>query len=262
VVPLAPARNHLRPAGLRHGIHQQSLPAGSEASKGTRAHRKTYLHIYFSLRGVRLAFPLDLGEQGILRVSVHQPGVEHLLAARIAALCQASEATKPAVLCIGTDRSTGDALGPLVGTLLEEHHVGVEVWGTLPHPVHAANLPQVAEKLRELQLRPVIAVDACLGVQEQVGSIVVGKGCIRPGAGVNKVLPEVGDIHMTGTVNVAGHMEYLVLQNTRLWLVFKMALVMASALALVFPRGTPQRAASPLASLLPAPAAASYPQQR
>lgn len=205
---------------------------------------------------MEVAYPLGSTDADVLRVSVHQPGVEHQVAARLAALCQGLAPGRPAVLCIGTDRSTGDALGPLVGTLLQEYRVGVEVWGTLQHPVHATNLPRVIEQLHACGLHPLIAVDACLGTQDQVGSIVVGKGRIRPGAGVNKVLPEVGDIHVTGTVNVAGHMEYMVLQNTRLWLVFKMALVMAAALALVFPRD-PHRASSPLAALLPVPLRAS-----
>lgn len=204
-----------------------------------------------------MALPYERQDAEPLRVSVHQPGVEQIVAARLAALCQAVGTSRPAVLCIGTDRSTGDALGPLVGTLLEEHQVSVEVWGTLRQPVHAANLLSVVESMRKLDLCPVIAIDACLGAQEQVGSISVGKGCIRPGAGVNKVLPEVGDIHMTGTVNVAGHMEYVVLQNTRLWLVLRMAVVMASALSLVFPRAAAPRPSSPLASLLPAPVQAS-----
>lgn len=208
-----------------------------------------------------MAFALDLREQDLLRVSVHQPGAEHALAAHLAGLLQRTPCTRPAILCIGTDRSTGDALGPLVGTLLQEYQVAVEVWGTLQHPVHAANLGGVAENLDKLGMRPVVAVDACLGTTEQVGTIVVGKGRIRPGAGVNKVLPEVGDIHVTGTVNVAGHMEYMVLQSTRLWLVFKMARVIADALALIFPR-TDHRASSPLAALPPAPAPGSSPQPR
>jgi putative sporulation protein YyaC len=53
---------------------------------------------------------------------------------------------------------------------------------------------------------------------------------VRPGAGVNKELPPVGDIHMTGIVNVGGFMEYFVLQNTRLNLVVKMSEIIAQSL--------------------------------
>lgn len=128
-------------------------------------------------------------------------------------------------LCIGTDRSTGDALGPLVGqSLAEMPALGAAVLGTLDHPVHASNLVDI---LRQLQAdgreRIVVAVDACLGQPENVGTITVGPGALRPGAGVNKNLPPVGHLFITGTVNVGGMLEYLVLQNTRLSLVMRMA---------------------------------------
>ncbi|NLA06754.1 MAG: DUF1256 domain-containing protein, partial [Firmicutes bacterium] len=51
-----------------------------------------------------------------------------------------------------------------------------------------------------------------------------------PGTGVSKTLPPIGDIHVTGIVNVGGYMEYLVLQNTRLSVVMKMADIISKAL--------------------------------
>lgn len=50
------------------------------------------------------------------------------------------------------------------------------------------------------------------------------------GAGVNKQLPPVGDIHLTGIVNVGGFMEYFVLQNTRLSLVMRLSDIIATSL--------------------------------
>ena len=76
----------------------------------------------------------------------------------------------------------------------------------------------------------VIAIDAGLGKQSSVGYIDVKKGPLKPGTGVNKKLPEVGDMHITGLVNVGGYMEYLVLQSTRLSIVFKMAEIISTAL--------------------------------
>lgn len=139
----------------------------------------------------------------------------------------------PLILCIGTDRATGDALGPLVGTFLREHGLGAdEVVGTLDDPVHATNLDPTLRRLQERMAgRVVLAVDACLGRQENVGTIALGSGPLQPGAGVNKALPAVGDLYLTGTVNVGGFMEYFVLQNTRLSLVLQMARVMARAIA-------------------------------
>lgn len=121
--------------------------------------------------------------------------------------------------CIGTDRSTGDALGPLVGTRLEA--LGYPVTGTLDDPLHAVNLD---ERLAEIpEGAYVVAVDACLGQVSSVGQVKHMKGPLKPGAGVDKDLTPVGDYHYKGIVNVGGFMEYFVLQNTRLSLVMKMA---------------------------------------
>lgn len=137
------------------------------------------------------------------------------------------------LLCVGTDRSTGDALGPLVGTIVTETPgLPFAVYGTLDNPVHASNLKETMDWLSVKHRKPlVIAVDACLGRLDSVGTITVGKGPLRPGAGVNKTLPQVGQIYVTGVVNVGGFMEYFVLQNTRLNLVMRMAKVIAQGLS-------------------------------
>ncbi len=130
-------------------------------------------------------------------------------------------------LCIGTDRSTGDALGPLIGYKLINHinsYPNVYLLGTLDEPVHAKNLEEKIKKIYDTYDNPfVIAIDACLGRMERIGFVKVGLGPLKPGAGVNKELPSIGNIHITGIVNLSGYMEYLVLQNTRLNLVMKMA---------------------------------------
>lgn len=131
---------------------------------------------------------------------------------------------QPIALCIGTDRSTGDSLGPLVGTKLESLNTSLKVFGTLNKPVHATNLEETISEIQEFYPVPlIIAIDACLGRSESIGHINLSPGPLKPGAGVNKTLPQVGDIHFTGIVNVSGYMEYFVLQNTRLSLVWNMA---------------------------------------
>ncbi|HHT62546.1 MAG: spore protease YyaC [Bacillota bacterium] len=129
-----------------------------------------------------------------------------------------------AVVCIGTDRATGDCLGPLVGWILKRHPINFALYGTLDDPVHATNLSEKLETIKATHHSPlIIAVDACLGRLQNVGMINIGLGEISPGAGVHKKLPPVGDIYFTGIVNVSGHMEFLVLQNTRLNIVMQMA---------------------------------------
>lgn len=143
------------------------------------------------------------------------------------------ERDKPKVLlCIGTDRSTGDCLGPLVGSKIDSTQQDFfTVYGTLEKPVHASNLKERLDEIHSVYKDPfVIAVDACLGRIENVGCVNLGDGSLQPGAGVNKDLPPVGQIHVTGIVNVGGFMEYLVLQNTRLNLVMRLADVIVGGL--------------------------------
>ena len=129
------------------------------------------------------------------------------------------------VVCVGTDRSIGDSLGPLVGTKLKLYEApGLTVLGTLDEPVHALNLQQTIDYIKEKHPRSgIFAIDASLGQLSSVGTIQIMDGPLKPGAGVKKELPEIGDFHLTGIVNIGGFMEYFVLQNTRLSLVMRMS---------------------------------------
>ncbi|MFJ8528930.1 spore protease YyaC [Bacillus sp. NPDC094106] len=136
------------------------------------------------------------------------------------------------LICIGTDRSTGDALGPLVGTKLEQMEIqNFQVFGTLDEPVHALNLEDKIQNIQTSILDSfIIAIDACLGKSQNIGSITIGKGPSKPGAAMNKKLPAVGELHIHGIVNLNGFMEFFVLQNTRLSLVMKMADVISQSI--------------------------------
>ena len=53
-------------------------------------------------------------------------------------------------LCIGSDRITGDSLGPLIGYQLSPYCSRVfHVYGTLDDPVHALNLPDRISYIRD-----------------------------------------------------------------------------------------------------------------
>jgi putative sporulation protein YyaC len=142
-------------------------------------------------------------------------------------------ARRPVVFaCIGTDRSTGDALGPLVGQRLRRlGHADEDVVGTLAEPLHAQNLaerilPRVHEQPRPL----IVAVDAALGALKSVGSVAVRRGGLRPGEGVGKDLPEIGELAIAATVNVrAGAMDAQILQCTRLYVVQGLSDLISSA---------------------------------
>src|SRR5690606_24276259 len=121
------------------------------------------------------------------------------------------------VVCVGTDRSTGDSLGPLVGTFLKEAPLPewVSVYGTLDFPVHSLNLTDRLDMVACCHPdATVLAVDATLGLHDHIGYLELKNGSLKPGAGVGKRLPPVGDLSLTGVVNAGGFMEYFVLQNT------------------------------------------------
>lgn len=115
-------------------------------------------------------------------------------------------------LCIGTDRSTGDSLGPLIGSRLEAEEIGgAVVIGTLEH---------IEEHYPDAII---IAVDAAVGRWDHVGLVTLEKGPLRPGLGVRKELAAVGDISITGIVGGAESGDPLFLQSIRLSMVMRLA---------------------------------------
>lgn len=127
------------------------------------------------------------------------------------------------IVCIGTDRSTGDSYGPLTGHMLSKiAFCDFALYGTFKEPVHALTLPQTLEQI-DLAHSLVIAVDASVGSPEFVGHIGMGLEPIKPGSGLGKTLPPVGDIAITGIAAAGGLAPFLMLQNASLGLIYNMA---------------------------------------
>ena len=140
-------------------------------------------------------------------------------------------------LCIGSDRMTGDCLGPYIGQQLSAYtgH-GLFVYGTLANPVHALNLKKASIFIKKHHPSAlVIAIDASLGQKKHLGYVTIGNGALYPGAGVHKELPPVGDIHITGIVNIEGSLEQFILQTTRLSTVIALADTITQGIASLIP---------------------------
>ncbi len=135
------------------------------------------------------------------------------------------EKSKVTFLCIGTDRSTGDSLGPLIGYKLMKHGLrNASVMGTLDNPVHAMNLEHCLGKSKAMfEDSIVVAVDASVGNLEHVGYVTLGRGPLKPGLGVKKELDAVGDLFITGIVGSATSSDPLMLQSVRLSVVMRLA---------------------------------------
>lgn len=130
------------------------------------------------------------------------------------------------ILCIGTDRSTGDSYGPLTRRLLTRRSFPIPVFGTLDQPAHALTLEQIVLGIR-MESSLVIAVDAQLGSPKAIGGIGVRSGPLKPGSALGKDLPDVGDVSIVGTVAEMGFAPFLMFQNAPLGLVFHMAEMIA-----------------------------------
>ncbi|MBX7422474.1 spore protease YyaC [Clostridium chauvoei] len=128
-------------------------------------------------------------------------------------------------ICVGTDRSTGDSLGPLVGYKLKfVSRKNIHIYGSLENPIHSNNVKETLKKINDNFTNPyIIGIDACLGDIHNIGKVFIQNRPLQPGLAMNKDLPAIGDMSITGVVNIAGNLEFMVLQNTRLCTVMSLA---------------------------------------
>ena len=142
--------------------------------------------------------------------------------------------TEVLFLCIGTDRSTGDSLGPLIGYKLTKQGIKkARVIGTLDNPVHALNLEYSVKRAETIYSDSIIvAVDASVGNTEHIGYVTMGRGPLRPGLGVRKNLDAVGDVFITGIVGASKDGDPFMLQSIRLSVVMRLADCISKSLLL------------------------------
>lgn len=141
----------------------------------------------------------------------------------------------PVVVCVGSDLSVGDSLGPITGTLLAQKLRGanVFVYGTLAKPVTANEVKYVTDFIKNTHPQsPIIAVDAAVGVAGDVGLIKLANRPLSPGSGANKRLGKVGEVSLLGIVAEKSLFNYSLFSSTRLNLVYKMADILAEGVSL------------------------------
>lgn len=154
----------------------------------------------------------------VFYIDSKQEDAAHLVNTYLSEVMKEFYGMKPVFVCIGSDRVTGDSLGPMIGTWIQaQFNKGISVYGTLEMPIHALNLSETLTAIKSQHPDEVlIAIDASLGTRNHQGYITIGRGSLLPGAGVNKQLDAVGDIFITGIVGVSGRFSHLTLQTTRL----------------------------------------------
>lgn len=140
----------------------------------------------------------------------------------------------PVVLCIGSDLAIGDSLGPIVGSMLKYKTQGLNafLYGTLSAPVTAKEIKYMRTFLRETHRgKKVIAVDAAVGSEGDIGLIKINDSPLLPGAGANKKLGKIGDLSVMGIVAEKSLLSYGILNTTRLNLVYSMAEIISDGLS-------------------------------
>jgi len=90
---------------------------------------------------------------------------------------------KPVIVCVGTTSVVGDSLGPKVGDLLVyRYDVDAFVYGKSSLPVNGVNYDKYISHIRKHHTDSVIiAIDACLGAKDEIGSIKYTFGGLRAG---------------------------------------------------------------------------------
>ncbi|MDR2090356.1 MAG: spore protease YyaC [Clostridiales bacterium] len=108
----------------------------------------------------------------------------------------------PVVMCIGSDRVSGDLLGPAVGRkLIEEYNLRAYVYGTTGRNINGANIDFYDGFIREIHKESkVVAVDACLGSGREIGKIKIGYRGVGAGYAVRKAGKRYGDVGIVGIV--------------------------------------------------------------
>ena len=66
-------------------------------------------------------------------------------------------------------------------------------------------------------------VDDSLGSVQNIGKVFVGDLPLQPGLAIDKDLPAVGEMNVKGVVNISGSLDFMMLQNTRLFVVMSLA---------------------------------------
>ena len=138
----------------------------------------------------------------------------------------------PVFICIGSDRHLLDSFGPLTGTMLQTCAPGLSVYGTLDHPLHAGNLLSGLKQARQQHAgKMIVAIDASVGREEEIGWLQIRQGGLVPGKAMAKNLPTVGQMAITGVVDVRRGQRWLgTPKHPGLALVYNMAALLSSTI--------------------------------
>ena len=140
----------------------------------------------------------------------------------------------PVIVCVGSDLTIGDCLGPIVGSMLKYKTQGLRafIYGCLSAPITAKEVPYLRSFLKQTHpFSQVLCIDAAVGNEGDIGLIKCLSSPLYPGAGANKKLGAIGDISIIGIVAEKSLHNFSLFNNTRLNLVYSMSEIISDAVA-------------------------------
>ena len=113
------------------------------------------------------------------------------------------------IVCIGTNKYIADSLGPFVGSILKSRNCKYPIYGTINNPIHALNLEDTIYKIKKIHDDSLIlAIDAAINTDKnKQGDIIFKCHSLKPGEGLKKELPSIGDNSILGIVGSKSDFE-------------------------------------------------------
>lgn len=90
-------------------------------------------------------------------------------------------------LCVGTNKITGDMIGPIVGQKLKDNlkQENVKIYGDMINTLNLKNASKIIKKVKAKYLNPFyITIDTALGKENMINKIIIGKGKIEIGKAI------------------------------------------------------------------------------
>ncbi|MBO5348675.1 MAG: spore protease YyaC [Clostridia bacterium] len=137
--------------------------------------------------------------------------------------------------CIGTDRVIGDCIGPITGSLLKNRINSENIYGDLQENLTFNNMNKKINEINSKFKNPfIIAVDAALSDEKNIGKIFVEDSGILIGKGLNKKKKSVGDIGIKVVVGKDyndNELNFKTLQNVSLNEVIYLSKIISDGIA-------------------------------
>lgn len=141
----------------------------------------------------------------------------------------------PVIICVGSDKISGDSLGPITGSMLIKKLALPQIFvlGSLESTVTAKEVNYLNTFVKQTyKKRLIICVDSAVGAYSDVGAIKISDSSLMPGSGVNKKTEKIGDVSIQGVVAEKGLLSRTALAEVRMSMVYKMSDIISQALAI------------------------------